>query len=367
MTDAVPIEGSITSVKACMELDMRPAGFDYLRIFLAFLIMVDHSVITCLGMEGQRTLFGGLTGPIVACLVPMFFALSGFLVASSLSRSRSLITFVGLRLLRIVPALAVDTIFCSLILGVVVTAISLREYFSSRDFFLYFLNILGDIHYHLPGVFRTNPTEMVNPQLWTIPYELKCYTVLTGMAVLGLHRHRRWFLLLMLLITIGIGAYMYVYPVEQTDVWSLLLPCFLAGVAIYLYQDKVERSWRLMTIALISAVLILSQRGPAMVLAAFPIAYLTVWLGLLRPRLDPLIRSGDYSYPLYLYSFPIQQTVYLLLSFGQIWWGNLLIATPLSFALAAFSWHLVEKPAQRQRHYLYAFENWMFGSHAKPN
>jgi len=27
--------------------------------------------------------------------------------------------------------------------------------------------------------------------------------------------------------------------------------------------------------------------------------------------------------------------------------------------LAALSWHLIEKPAQARRHYLYSFENWL--------
>ena len=103
-------------------------------------------------------------------------------------RSRSLITFVGLRVLRIVPALTVDTLFCAFVLGVLLTDLPLKEYLRSHEFFKYFLNILGNIHYNLPGVFAHNPNHAVNSQLWTIPYELKCYAVLTAMALIGLHR-----------------------------------------------------------------------------------------------------------------------------------------------------------------------------------
>ena len=288
--------------------------------------MADHSVIVCLGEDVQLELFSGALRPLMACVVPMFFALSGFLVAGSLSRSRSLVTFAGLRALRIVPALAVDTVFCALILGVIMTTAPLRVYFASAEFFEYFLNVFGDIHYHLPGVFRTHPSDMVNEQLWTIPYELKCYAVLTALAVLGLHRRRNWFFAASIAIMLGGAAYVHVQPILVWDVWPLLLPCFLAGVAIFLYQDKLERSWRLMAISSISAIALLYQQGPLMLFAAFPIAYVTVWLGLLRPARDALIKSGDYSYPLFLYSFSIQQTMYQVMPFGRIWWANFLLA-----------------------------------------
>jgi len=288
----------------------------------------------------------------------MFFSLSGFLVASSLVRGRSIVTFVGLRVLRIVPALAVDTLFCALILGPTLTTLPLQQYFQSTGLWEYFLNILGDIHYLLPGVFNDNPSHLVNAQLWTIPFELECYMLLTVMAIAGLHRRRTAFLIVTCLITFGIAIRVYFKPVEVVDVWQLVVPSFLISVAAYLYREVIEWSFRLMAVTLVGSIVLLNQTGPLMIAAAFPIAYLTIWLGMLRPRRDPLIRSGDYSYPLYLYSFPIQQAIVLLLPAGRIWWINFLLAAPISFLFAAFSWHLVEKPVQKRRSYLYALENW---------
>ena len=220
--------------------------------------------------------------------------------------------------------------FCALILGVALTTVPWHEYFSSKEFLEYFLNILGDIHYQLPGVFQNHPSDMVNEQLWTIPYELKCYAVLTALAIVGLHRRRGWFLAATILIILSAVAYVQWRTMLIWDLWQLLLPSFLAGVAIFLYQGKLECSGRLMAISVVCAVSLLYLRGPAMVLAAFPIAYITVWLGLLRPPRNALIRSGDYSYPLFLYSFSIQQTVYQLMPFGQVWWANFLLATPFA-------------------------------------
>jgi peptidoglycan/LPS O-acetylase OafA/YrhL len=105
----------------------------------------------------------------------------------------------------------------------------------------------------------------------------------------------------------------------------------------------------------------LSQYNALMIFAAFPIAYLTVWLGLFNPRRGALIRSGDYSYPLYLYSFPIQQMLFSIVPGGRVWWINLVLAIPVTFVFAALSWHLIEKPAQAGRRWLYAFEAWLQG------
>ena len=220
----------------------HPSGFDYLRINLALLILADHTAIVCFGNDMQTTLFQGITRPFLLALVPIFFALSGFLVASSLVRSRSLITFVGLRVLRIVPALTVDTLFCALVLGVLLTDLPLKEYFQSHDFFKYFLNIVGDIHYNLPGVFTHNPSHAVNSQLWTIPYELKCYAVLTAAALIGLHRRPLLLLVATCIVVLGTMIYVTYRPVEITDAWQLLVPSFLLGVCAFSYRDKLPWS-----------------------------------------------------------------------------------------------------------------------------
>jgi peptidoglycan/LPS O-acetylase OafA/YrhL len=345
----------------------RPAGFDYLRIILATLIVADHAAVACLGMEAQRWVFGGIGRPILMALVPMFFSLSGFLVASSLARSRSLITFAGLRALRIIPALAVDTIFCALVIGVILTNEPLQQYFRSTDFYKYFLNIIGDIHYTLPGVFTNNPSNVVNSQLWTIPHEMKCYATLTGLAVLGLHRRPALLLSATVLIVFATICYVALHPVEITDAWPLLLPTFLLSVCAFIYRDKLPWNPWLFTISCGLSILLLSLSSSAMVFAAFPITYFTIWLGLFDPKRDAFIKSGDYSYPLYLYSFPIQQALITLVPWARVWWVNFLVAMPIAMLFAAFSWHLIEKPAQSGRRYLFDFEAWLRSRSGKNN
>ena len=330
----------------------RPAGFDYLRMILALLIMVDHSILACLGEPGQRAVFGGPTRPVMMALVPMFFALSGVLVAGSLTRAKTLTMFAGLRILRIFPALIVETLVTAFIIGVCLTTLPLGSYFTSITFFKYLLNVVGSIHYELPGVFTHNPVQLVNVQLWTIPYEFRSYFGLAALAFFGFHLRRHLLLATTCAITIGSGLYAYAHPLQVYDTWHLLAPSFMFGACAYIYKDRVPWTSTLALVSLVAAIGLLYSTGPLSTLAAIPLVYLTVWFGCLDPVRDPLVRSGDYSYPIYLYSFPIQQALIVVFPWASVWWWNLLAAVPITLALAIFSWHCVEKPFQRLRKYL---------------
>src|SRR5271170_1656034 len=123
----------------------RPSGFDWMRIGLASAVALFHAFHCSYGAAGVQAPIG--FRPAIGLILPMFFALSGFLVAGSLERSRTVVTFLGLRVVRIVPALMVEVVLSALVLGPLVTTDDLRTYASNPAFYTYFLNIVGDIHY----------------------------------------------------------------------------------------------------------------------------------------------------------------------------------------------------------------------------
>jgi peptidoglycan/LPS O-acetylase OafA/YrhL len=166
----------------------RPSGFDYLRLWLAISVVFIHCPTTTIGAD---PFVDTPLNSFVRAVLPMFFALSGFLVAGSLERSKTLLTFLGLRVIRIYPALAVEVVLSAFLIGAFVTTHPLTGYFSDPLFFLYLRNALGDIHYFLPGGFANNPWPgMVNFQLWTVPFELLCYVLLTALVLFGALRRR---------------------------------------------------------------------------------------------------------------------------------------------------------------------------------
>ena len=121
--------------------------------------------------------------PAIFCVVPSFFALSGFLVARSLMRVNNIPVFLTLRALRIFPALCCEVIISAFLIGLVLTNLTSFEYLSSHELHNYMMNIIGFVHFTLPGVFTYNPFNSVNQQLWTIPAELECYLLLAFLAV----------------------------------------------------------------------------------------------------------------------------------------------------------------------------------------
>ncbi len=68
------------------------------------------------------------------------------------------------------------------------------------------------------------------------------------------------------------------------------------------------------------------------------------------PRLA-LLEMGDYSYGIYLYGFPIQQSLLFAFPvFRQSWPMLFSAAAPITIAFAMLSWHWIERPALRLKH-----------------
>jgi peptidoglycan/LPS O-acetylase OafA/YrhL len=337
----------------------RPSGFDYLRIILAIAVVCQHSLNTTFGLPRTMELLE--TTPLripFALILPMFFALSGFLVTGSLLRSKSLVSFIGLRCFRIIPALAVEVVISALVIGPILTTFSLHDYFSDRKFASYFLNVVGDIHYFLPGIFLTNPwPAVVNAQLWTIPFELQCYLAISLLAIVGFAFSPRAMMIFLALGQVALFAYVLIRNPQATAVvrGPLLVVSFLFGCGFFLCRDKIPYNGML---ALLSCALCLPalyfRYGDFFVSA--PATYLTCYIGLSNPKKSTFLQSGDYSYGVYLYGFPIQQVFASIGDAAHYWWLNIIVCVPASLLVAVGSWHLVEKHALKARTVLSTLE-----------
>ena len=337
----------------------RASGFDYLRLSLSVLILFWHALTQpAVHNEFITFMYSGPGRVVRDILIPMFFGLGGFLVAGSLDRVRSLITYLGLRVLRIFPALWVDVLVSALLIGPLLTTLPLADYFSHPVFWKYFLNLVGEIQYFLPGVFESNPDAKVNGQLWTVPWDLLGYVLLSLFTLIGLYASRRRFLVLAVASQAGfvLGYLLLRYLFDYHTSWHFLVvvPCFLTGVAFHQHRDRIPWNGALaaLSMAFIAVALLIDRR--LIVLLPFPILYLTVYLGAFNPRRTWIIASGDYSYGIFLYHRALQQALWLLVPFAQSWYGNFILSLPLSFAFAYLSWHLVERNALSLKDWLMA-------------
>lgn len=343
-------------------------GFDFLRLALALSIVLAHSYQTASGATNA-----GQDHPfwlIVYLQVPMFFALSGFLVAGSATRL-SLRNFLLNRAFRIYPALITEIVLSIFIIGLMFTKVGWAEFFTSGNFWLYLTNLFGLPHYILPGVFEDNPLRYkVNGSLWTVPFELVCYGIMSLLIVTGYVRNNARMLAFAVGVTIfgaeprifyhvlGVGALQHVNSVTVYIYENILNPSFTMtfayfswGVAAYQLRDRVPYSRALAALGVGLFVLLSFYGEPYekeswFKLAMLPIGvYLTLFIGLTRIPLPRFLSSGDYSYGIYLYGFPVQQAVQACLGGTSSMWLNFAFAAPIIFLWSKFSWHFVEKPA----------------------
>jgi peptidoglycan/LPS O-acetylase OafA/YrhL len=144
---------------------------------------------------------------------------------------------------------------------------------------------------------------------------------------------------------------------------STLVMSFIAGLVIYRYRERIPWSFRLFLLAGgVSVALIFVPNGVRF--SALPIAYVTLYLGLQSPPRNKIILSGDYSYGLYLYGFPVQQAIMAISPALRHWYLNLLLAIPCAIVVATGSWWLVERPALAQRKRLKQLEDWYLRTRA---
>ena len=367
-------------------------GFAVLRHILAAAVLIHH----CRGLvsgalaasegigAGQNTFVDRVAAlphalttfdalkPGVFAEVAAFFALSGFLVTASAMRSRDAKAFLTLRALRIAPALTTVVTLSAVVLGAAVTTLPLASYFSNADFWLYFRNLVGWVVYALPGVFADNPVPYnVNTNLWTLFPEIGCYVALAAMVATGALRDRR---ILGVAVTASALAILVVSgpwaDLVSTRAWDkhfegwFIAWMFMCGGAFYRYADRIPFSAPAAAASFALYYVGMLARIPDVFSAIF-LVYATIAFGALRfPRLS-YFDSHDYSYGLYLYGYPISQTlVFVLIGQGLLPTsptGTIFVtgaALAMTTALSALSWRFIEKPALSWKHRLVS---------AKPN
>ncbi len=347
-------------------------GFDFLRVALAISIVFAHSFQVNSGLPNLRS--GHPAWFLVVSQVPMFFALSGFLVTGSALRL-TLRDFILNRGLRIVPALAMEIFIAAIVLGPILSVLPAREYFSGHEFRMYFFNIIGFPKFLLPGLFRSNPLSgIVNGSLWTIPFEIGCYVIMSIFIYFGIVRSKKRVTIAVVtifMLVIVLGAIMTQPWFEDLSttprlLWAVVLNYanplntnlylyFTAGIMAYVFRYHIPFNHMIAIACAVAIVLITVigssnlQSGIYEFLFVPIITYMTVYIGMLEIPPMPIYKHGDYSYGIYLYGFPLQQSIILLHGGRMNVMLHFAISLVLVTAMAMMSWHVVEKPTLRLR------------------
>jgi peptidoglycan/LPS O-acetylase OafA/YrhL len=329
----------------------RNNNFDILRFFAASMVLLDHS-FPLSGHNSAETV-GQLTGIYTSgdVAVAIFFSISGYLITASMLGSKNWLDYLLKRALRIFPGLALVTVVSVLVFGPLSTTMPLGDYFRSPETHSYLWNIALDIKYSLPGVFQNNAySSAVNGSLWTLPVEFSMYII-----VLALGLGRALNLAFATMVTVAFWVLFYITAAHgiHVAIWGVLPlketaqfgAIFFAGSCLFFATQERSISWLLAVCGV--AVFFAACKTPAMPFAfMIAIPVVTIWAAKVRaPALHNFGRTGDFSYGLYIFAFPIQQLAVKFLGNSVTPLQLFAVAYPVTLLAAFCSWHLVEKHA----------------------
>lgn len=331
-------------------------NFNLLRFVAASLVVLSHGFELPTGSAAHDWAYSFTGRAFSWYAVNLFFVISGYLIFVSWERNRSPLPFLWARFLRIFPGLFVMLVLTVLTLGAFST-LPFSHYIIDDQTLRYLLGCLSIVfvNYELPGVFSTNPLNSVNGSLWTLRYEVFCYisVVMLGLAgFLKLRHTRRNLLVVGILANALVLVWFDTRGLHQAGgklamIYELarLAMCFLLG-GIYREFEK-KRPLKFFILVGLLAWMIATVRTPLFVpIANIATAYAAMWFAFVPGgSWIAWTRSApDYSYGIYIYAFPVQQAL-ISAQPGISPLSTFVLGFGITIALAALSWHLVEKPS----------------------
>lgn len=336
----------------------RDNNFNLIRMAAAYAVLVTHSFALAIGRGAAEPLHGTLGMTLGTIAVDIFFLTSGFLVSASLLTRRSTMEFLWARVLRIFPALFVMLLVTVFGIGLFFTTLSGPSYLTDPKLYKYFLKnltLIGGVAYRLPGVFETTPfPNAVNGSLWTMPYELWMYGILAAVWVLWWPApkiRRKAFEVSIIAGAAWAGVYVVLAHfgvTEQRLFWRLFF-MFFTGSAFFVLRGRIILSHSVFIACL--AGLLLSAYHPRLFSIVYiaTLAYILFYIAYIPSGLIRAYnRLGDYSYGVYIYAFPVQQSIAASVS-GVSVLSMAIYSSIITLILAALSWHLLEKHALKRK------------------
>lgn len=199
----------------------------------------------------------------------------------------------------------------------------------------------------LPGV-GGNP-EVINGSLWTLFYEAFCYGLAAGLGIFGVLRRRPWVVLVLIAVlwVSTVSAAAGFNPLGSTYMLRFGF-VFLLGTAGLLFADRIPINAVLALGSLAVLVTSMLLFHEYRVVGAPAFAYLCLYLMVRLPVVwEP---RWDLSYGLYVWHWPIAQTLVALEIPEFTHLPFIVLTLALTAGVSALSWNFVEKPAMGFKH-----------------
>lgn len=346
--------------------DRKNNSFDDIRFVLASLVLFGHSYALLYGEGGQKdfiTLMFNYQLGSGSFAVYMFFILSGFFMIQSLEANPSIINYSKSRILRIIPAFWLSLgLFSFIVIPIIFNSVNIFDFKDGSS--LYFFIKSATFHlfgysWIIDGAFPNNIIAGgINGSMWTLKHEIALYFILPIIVWFTYNKRNlllMFFLFFLVLALLNITSEIKLFNIPCCKAWILgsneyssfvvFSAYFFSGVVIYKYKDLIIISKRYI-IACIVLIVLGILYSKLKIILLFTLPYLIIVFGsIFTKRL--FSKTGDYSYGMYIYAFPIQQ---VLIHFfknelnAEILFISSFIVT-LIFSI--ISWHFFEKKILR--------------------
>ena len=325
-------------------------NYDFLRLFAAFCIAFTHSFNLLhlnhseplMSLSGNRYDFSFIG-------LSIFFCVSGYLITKSACTSTSFLHYCWKRFLRIQPLLIVVCILSIAVMGPFYTSFNLTTYFTHPHTYTYFRNIFPatGIQFTLPGVFDKNIAESsVNGSLWTLVVEERLYLFL-GLIFLARHQ-RQYFVYLLLVVNLLYLFRDFIFPdkiatyLNGSHVFYAML--FLNAGVLYLlnldFSDSKKRKYCLLYV-LVTIICLVIPSLHFLLVIVIPVCIIS--LANIRGFTNKAGKWGDFTYGIYIFSFPVQQMLIASELVKNNPYELFLLTILIVVPLAILSWHFIEK------------------------
>ncbi|WP_374010347.1 acyltransferase family protein [Leifsonia sp. LS-T14] len=333
-----------------------------IRLVLALAVLVSHTwplggfghdpggTIT----RGQTTL-GGLS-------VAGFFAISGYLITKS-GMSADVVQFLWRRVLRIFPAFLLVLLLTSLVLGPVIWTLdghppiayfgrsgaSPWHYIASNWTLAVHSFGVRDVFQFSTPYGRETGASVLNGSTWTLEYEWACYIMVAILLVVGVLRRARSVILVVAGAILAAQIIDLITPgalggMTNSLFLTLAAPFAVGAVfAVYSRVIPLTAGWGLTAGVVLIGTLLL---GGYAVIGVPAGVYFILWLGSAIPgRLRRVGQTNDISYGVYLFAFPVQQTLAYAGLYRLGVAPMILVAAAIVLGLSWLSWRFIERPA----------------------
>ena len=339
-----------------MQERLHQNNFDFMRLIGACTVIVYHSYPLHFEKYYHDWLYD-LTGycSTGSISLDVFFVISGYLITQSFIRRPNFVDFFKARILRIFPALIVAMMLSVFLLGSIFTKATLSDYFSNAYTWRYFVSVsLFKMQFNLPQVFSENyhHTNSINGSIWSLSYEFTMYIFLFFLGVVGLLKPTTINIIIHALL-IAIMVYLDMHPdlttktffgIQTTRIVHLY-SLFMMGSWLFILKDKIKIDYKIALLVLLIWIGSFHTKYCAWI-AVFAVPVLTIWFAYLPIGIfKKITASGDYSYGIYVFGFPIQQIIIhctkgTLGIYPLIFWSLF-----FSITVAILSYHFIEKRA----------------------